>query len=464
MGAVRRATALLAGVVLLSVTLGAQATVAAGAPAVFGPPSATAQWGVGITFRETVTLAEAPSRIELVTQSGVDPRGSFVASVAGTAAGERALVYTVDGSQGGMLPNTKVTARWRITYPDGRTDLGPPVSAVYADTRFQWQTLTGSIVRVHWYTGGDAFGRRALSIAERAIERISTSLGVTDRRPVDFFIYSGQSAFYDALGPGTRENVGGQANPELRTLFALITPGEIDAAWVSTVIPHELLHLVFDTAVGNPYRYPPSWLNEGLATYTAQGYDESNRAWVEAAVADRTVMPLEALSGRFPTTYERFALAYAESTSAIDFLVRRYGRSALSALVRAYATGVSDDAALKAALGVDLAGFQAAWLKDLGAAAPKRYGPVPAPPGPTPAAWTGSGGSGELGSGAPAVSPDASDEPSELGDDAPDAPSGELGELAILSIAAIVALAAFGLRRRRHRSPPPGAGPMGDGG
>ena len=47
---------------------------------------------------------------------------------------------------------------------------------------------------------------------------------MTEDEPVDFFIYADQDAFYDALGPGTRENVGGQANAEIRTLFALIAP------------------------------------------------------------------------------------------------------------------------------------------------------------------------------------------------------------------------------------------------
>jgi hypothetical protein len=32
-------------------------------------------------------------------------------------------------------------------------------------------------------------------------------------------------------------------------LFALIGPNAIDDAWVSIVVPHELTHLVFDTAV-----------------------------------------------------------------------------------------------------------------------------------------------------------------------------------------------------------------------
>ena len=138
---------------------------------------------------------------------------------------------------------------------------------------------------------------------------------MTESEPVDFFVYADQQAFYDALGPATRENVGGEAIAEIRTLFALITPSEIGAAWVSSVIPHELTHLVFDTAVRNPYHYPPRWLNEGLAVYLSQGYGSSDRSTVAAAVSAGTLVPLVALASQFPTTAERFHLAYAESVA-----------------------------------------------------------------------------------------------------------------------------------------------------
>jgi hypothetical protein len=50
---------------------------------------------------------------------------------------------------------------------------------------------------------------------------------------------------------------------------------------------------------------------------------------------------------------------------------------------------VSDDAAFQAALGRNVAGFEADWLKELGAVAPTRNGPRPAPAGPLPPGWTG---------------------------------------------------------------------------
>ena len=89
--------------------------------------------------------------------------------------------------------------------------LGPEASTTYADERFTWQTVSGPLVHVHWYQGSHAFGERALKIGEDAIAKTAKLLGVTEEQPIDFFVYADQQAFYDALGPGTRENVGGQA-------------------------------------------------------------------------------------------------------------------------------------------------------------------------------------------------------------------------------------------------------------
>ena len=244
-------------------------------------------------------------------------------------------------------------------------------------------------MRVHWYEGGQAFGERALAIGKRAVEETARKFGVTEEDPVDFFIYADNDAFYDALGPGTRENVGGQANADIRTLFAHISPRSIDDPWVENVVPHELIHLVFDTAVKNPYHFPPRWLNEGLAVYLSVGYEPGDRAAVEAAARDGELIPLDGLAGQFPTSASRFGLAYAESASAVDFLVRTHGEDTMVSLVRSYAEGRTDDEAFEAAIGMDVAAFNDAWLADLGAKPPVKYGPQPPPAGPVPDGWDG---------------------------------------------------------------------------
>lgn len=363
------------------------------ASATFGTPTAKASFGNGVVFTQPVQLDETVASAEiLVTFPGAaGPTVFEVPAPSGT--GQQTLTYTFDlSADAHFAPNTRLSARWRL-FPTAAPDApvtGPSVSITYADDRFDWKTQSGDLVRVHWYDGSAAFGVRALKIGEDAVASSSTLLGVAETEPIDFYVYADRAAFYDALGPGTRENVGGQANTDIRTMFALITPDGIDSSWVNVVIPHELTHLVFDTAVRNPYHFPLNWLNEGLADYVSQGYDATYRDMVGTAAGSGELIPLDGLAGRFPPSYERFRLSYAESTAAVDYMVRTYGQDALVSLIRSYASGLTDDEAFTQALGLDATAFGDAWFASVGAVAPTKYGPQPAAPGPVPAAWAGS--------------------------------------------------------------------------
>jgi hypothetical protein len=377
-----------AAVAALVVSMLIVAPVAAADPVRFGLASASSSFGDGVDFRQPVTLPAGVERVEILVSSP-GAIGPTVQPVEVPPAGDTTLRYHLDAADGGLVPNTPFTGQWRVVAADGTETLGPAISHTYADDRFDWKTLEGQVVRVHWVEGNQAFAQRALKIGDDAVQAAAALLGVKESTPIDFFIYADQSAFYDALGPGTRENVGGEAHPDIRTLFALITPDEIDASWVESVVPHELTHVVFQDAVDNPYHDPAHWLNEGLAVYEADGYATSDRQQVEGAARDGTLMPLAGLAGAFPTSRDRFFLAYAESVSAVDRIVRAYGKDALVKLIRSYHDGVSDDEAFRAALGVDVAGFQRDWLAELHAVAPAQYGPRPAPAGPLPSGWTG---------------------------------------------------------------------------
>ena len=366
------------------------ARTAAAAVVEFEAARATFTYGQSIEFEQVVTLPTTPTRVEAVVREGRGGR-TFLATIESPGEGRATLRYSRETPFGSIYPNTPVEVGFRVSLVGTYVD-GPTTTVTYADDRFDWQTVSGDVVRVHWYDGGAAFGRRALDIGERAVTEASALLGVTETEPIDFFIYADSDPFREAIGLGLQENVGGLAVSEIRTLFANITPGAVDDPWVGIIVPHELTHIVFGTATDNPYHEPLHWLNEGLADYLAQGNNAGARANVERAERDGRLMPLHALVGQFPTPPDLFSLAYDEAVSAIDFMVREYGQDALVKLIRSYANGVSDDDAFRAALGVDTAGFEAAWLRDLGFDAPTPFGPKPAPPGPLPPGWAAAPG------------------------------------------------------------------------
>ena len=248
---------------------------------------------------------------------------------------------------------------------DGRRPSARPLTHTYADDRYHWKTLEGEVVRVHWVEGNQAFGERALKIGDDAVAAAAALLGVNESDPIDFFVYADQSAFYDALGPGTRENVGGEAHPDIRTLFALITPADDRRELGRERRPPRADPRRLPDRGRQPVPRPAALAERGPRGLRVRRLSRLGSTQVEAAARDGTLMPLDGLAGAFPTSRDRFFLAYAESVSAVDRIVRAYGRDALVKLIRSYHDGVSDDEAFQAALGVDVAGFQRDWLAEL---------------------------------------------------------------------------------------------------
>ena len=461
----------------LGLVVGLAAPAALAADVSFGTPSATATFGTGVTFVQPVNVSGTIARAELLITfpAALGPLVHEVPVPSGS--GAVTLRYVFLQADASLFPNTKLTARWRITSVSGPAAIGPAVTVTYADTTKQWKTLEGALIRLHWYSGSAAFAQQALALGEQGVQKAADLLGVTETVPIDFFVYDDEQSFCLALLSGSTCNFAGRAIVSNRTMFGLIGSNQANSAEVARVIPHELTHLVFDTATRNPYHSPADWLNEGLAVYLTEGVAPYLRSALDDAMANGKLLPLTAFAIAFPPQelYDRFLLAYGESVSAVDYFVRTYGKARLASLIRSYAAGRTDDEAFSAAIGLDVPGFEAAWLADLGAATPHRYGPQPAPAGPLPPGWSGpaSVAPSDLGSSAPAsgsvpassTSPGGAAAPAvpNAGASAGDGASTGLILVAIVAAGLVVGAVLGYLRRRRilRAASIPAAGPPG---
>lgn len=374
---------LLGLVVTILLLLGAVTPTAAQVDVRFGQARASGGFGETVVFSTTFTTEARPRRVEMLSRlPGDDRERVSIAALEQEGDTWRASVF-----QGGhIVPNTSWEYRFRVITDEGAAT-GPTGVHRLVDGRFEWDVLEGDRVNVWTYDGGDDFAREALTIAEEAMASAAELLGVEAIEPVDFLLYTDTREFRQAMGPATRENIGGQAHPGIRTLFGLVEPRQIDSDWADELITHELAHLVFHEAVDNPYQYPPRWLNEGLAVYLSKGFDEGDRRQVQRAAGGGTIIPLEGLGGQFPTRPGRQSLAYAESISAVDYFVETHGQDRLVQLITSFGEGTGLDAAFVAATGADFAAFEAAWLASLGADQPEPYGPTDSVPGPVPDEW-----------------------------------------------------------------------------
>jgi Peptidase MA superfamily len=377
----RVAGRLTAALLCASVAVLSMAGAASAASVTFGTGSAVSTFGKSIVFTQPYSGGPiASANILVQTPDDVGPSVTALPSV-----GAGSLVASLDMSTGTLFPNTPVTAHFEAILGDGTTVEGPAIHVTYVDDRFSWKTVTGKIVRLHYIDATGSFAQSMLNLADGGVAKAATLFGVSETQPIDYFVYPSQSVFQQGLNQP--DTIGGVAMPSFRTAFAVVASG--DSAYAAQVMPHEPTHIVFADATANPYHDPPRWLNEGFAQYVAQGYDSNSRQLVSQAVGNGTLVSLLALTDFFPLDSQRIYLAYAESVSAVDFMVRTYGQAAIAKLTRAYAGGGTDDEAFTAAFGVTVASFDAAWLAANGAK-PTKYGPQPAPTGPLPPDWNSS--------------------------------------------------------------------------
>lgn len=361
----------LAAVALLAAPAGAVAQ-----SVTLGQPSATSTFGQQIVFTQPYDGPSVGSAWIVLTFPGnAAPSLRPVDEI-----GPASLTYTLDTSAGDLTPFEPVTAQFEAVLYDGVVQAGPQFSVTYADDRFKWQTVSGPLVRIHWFSGSVAFAKQLLSYGQQGFARAAAFFGIAETKPVDFYVYPSQAAF--EAGLNAPQTIGGDTEATYRTCFALVAP--TDLAYGSRVVPHELTHMAIADTINYPDHALPTWLDEGLAMYLSEGYSSHSRSLVTQASKNGTLAPLEALTGEFPLDPAHVYFYYAESVSAVAYMVRKYGQADVQKLLRAYAAGASNDEAFGAGLGIDMAAFGRAWLADNGFVAARSPSPQPSPAGPLP--------------------------------------------------------------------------------
>jgi len=193
--------------------------------------------------------------------------------------------------------------------------------------------------------------------AEEELARISKSLGyrIEPNRRIPLWVYRRHQTFIDEVGLRDEFTVGIARSGDERICIdasgALVT--------MKQVLAHELTHAVIFRILGDHARKLPLWVNEGLAKYESEKYHGSDDDLLADAAAGGGLIPLVDLRHAFPR--DRSSLAYAESASAIRYLVKRRGRDAPRVLLAELARTGSFDRAFVKAAGQPERAFVADW-------------------------------------------------------------------------------------------------------
>ncbi len=132
-------------------------------------------------------------------------------------------------------------------------------------------------------------------------------------------------------------------------------------------LKHEFAHLALHGAIDR--RRLPRWLDEGTAQWASDGLSEylptEQRSLLPQAAAAGRLFYLDELSDAFPQESQGLQLAYEQSRSFVNYLVRRFGDDALRQLLQSLASGTSPRQAFEEALGVELEGVEDEWRAGL---------------------------------------------------------------------------------------------------
>ncbi len=199
-----------------------------------------------------------------------------------------------------------------------------PVSVVFAGTGTQIRTEHFIVLDE---AGSPSYARRAADLAERLYRRIMDDLGYVKRD--DFWLWEKRCRIVICADRQSFQQRTGA--PEWAVGRASLREREITTyagseAFLQSVLPHELTHLVFREFVGF-VRPIPFWLDEGVAQMEERG-GLSDRRMLRALWRDRRLVPLSRLvqvRGAEDLSPEEARHAYAQAAGLIRFLLDRHG-------------------------------------------------------------------------------------------------------------------------------------------
>jgi hypothetical protein len=349
----------------------------------------------------------------------------------------------VMGRSGNPPPGSELSWYWTLTDTEGNVMETEPQTRTFTDGRFSWQTISAEGINLHWYRGEEV-GPILLDAAVAGLDTLENEMGIQLQDDVDIYIYGSASDMRDAL-LFVQDWAGGVAFDEYNTILMGVEPSSAEG-WGRSTMRHELAHLVVGqygwSCVGGSR---PTWLNEGLAMYAEGDPTLDTIASLQVATQENSFEPLRSLNGSFSSHGPEAGIAYAQSYSVVDFLLRQYGQASMQQLLQTLSAGTSYDEALTDVVGLDVDGVEAAWRVSL-SLPPRTF-----PPTPTPISAANVPTAIPLGKPENVPTPPSANEMPDNGEERPLSPNNSgicgLGMIPLLGIGLIVS---WQTRRRKH--------------
>jgi hypothetical protein len=266
---------------------------------------------------------------------------------------------------GSLPPGASIWWRWIYTDSAGQESSTEIKTATWLDDSHDWQTLTGSDLRLHWYGNDETFAQTMLDAGLEGLRRNKEQAGLTTDSPIDLYVYPNYDDMREAIlyEPSW---TGGMAFPEYNIFIMGIS--EADSTWDQNTVIHELTHILVGHLTFSCLGDVPTWLNEGLAMYSEGSLSPDSQSQLDQAISTDTLLTVRSLNGGFSELSDKANLSYSQSYSLVNFLIQTYGQEKLTSLLTALRDAKTIDNALLETYGFDSDGLEDAWRQSIGAA------------------------------------------------------------------------------------------------
>jgi hypothetical protein len=266
---------------------------------------------------------------------------------------------------GSLPPGASIWWRWIYTDSAGQESSTEIKTATWLDDSHNWQTLTGSDLRLHWYGNDETFAQTMLDAGLEGLRRNKEQAGLTTDSPIDLYVYPNYDDMREAIlyEPSW---TGGMAFPEYNIFIMGIS--ETDSTWDQNTVIHELTHILVGHLTFSCLGDVPTWLNEGLAMYSEGSLSPDSQSQLDQAISTDTLLTVRSLNGGFSELSDKANLSYSQSYSLVNFLIQTYGQEKLTSLLTALRDAKTIDNALLETYGFDSDGLEDAWRQSIGAA------------------------------------------------------------------------------------------------
>lgn len=202
-----------------------------------------------------------------------------------------------------------------------------------------------------------------LDILELAYRDVGQAFGVFPDEEITVILYNNEQFRDITQTPGWTNGV---YDGKIRLPAGGTAP---DRAVMAKILYHEYTHVIVHELSENR---APTWLNEGLAVYfeglssgnLPSSQDAASRSL--ARLQPAALMPLTALHGSFlEFSSDQAAIAYAESFSATQFLINRYGLPRVKELLQQLSASRPFDRAFETVFFLPYPEFQRLWQNTL---------------------------------------------------------------------------------------------------